>query len=133
MALCQTNCGEDVAANEGQVFGLLEEAGVAGVDLAALPEVWPCQGPAPLVRASAEPIDGPRVQRLAEVARRHGMWIHGGSVLEREGDRVFNTSVLLDRAGSVVSTYRRSICSTTTRPAACRVASPSSTRPATRS
>jgi predicted amidohydrolase len=107
VALCQTNCGEDVAANEAQVFGLLEVAGEAGVDLAALPEVWPCQGPAPLVRASAEPIDGPRVQRLAEVARRHGMWIHGGSVLERDGERVFNTSVLLDRDGNVVATYRK--------------------------
>jgi len=26
VALCQTNCGEDVAANEEQVFGLLERA-----------------------------------------------------------------------------------------------------------
>ncbi|MEX0742960.1 MAG: nitrilase-related carbon-nitrogen hydrolase, partial [Actinomycetota bacterium] len=107
VALCQTNCGEDVAANEAQVFGLLEEAGAAGVDLAALPEVWPCQGSAPLVRASAQAIDGPRVQHLAEVARRYGMWIHGGSVLERDGDRVFNTSVLLDRDGGVVATYRK--------------------------
>jgi predicted amidohydrolase len=107
VALCQTNCGEDVAANEAQVFGLLEEAGAAGVDLAALPEVWPCQGPAPLVRAAAEPLEGPRVQRLAEVARRHAMWIHGGSVLERDGDRVFNTSVLLDREGDLLATYRK--------------------------
>jgi predicted amidohydrolase len=107
VALCQTNCGEDVSANEDQVFGLLEEAGKAGVDLVALPEVWPCQGSAPQVRAAAEPLDGPRVARLAEVARRHRMWVHGGSVLELEGERVFNTSVLLDREGRVVATYRK--------------------------
>lgn len=107
VALCQTNCGEDVAANEAQVFGLLDEAGAAGVDLAALPEVWPCQGSAPLVRAAAEPLEGPRIQRLAEVAHRHAMWIHGGSVLERDGDRVFNTSVLLDREGELRATYRK--------------------------
>jgi deaminated glutathione amidase len=107
IALCQTNCGEDVAANEAQVFGLLDEAGAAGVDLAALPEVWPCQGSAVHVRTAAEPLDGPRVVRLAEVARRHGMWVHGGSVLERDGDRVHNTSVLLDRAGELVATYRK--------------------------
>jgi predicted amidohydrolase len=35
------------------------------------------------------------------------MWVHGGSVLELEGERVFNTSVLLDREGSVVATYRK--------------------------
>jgi predicted amidohydrolase len=107
VALCQSNCGEDVAANEEQVSGLLEEAGAAGVDLAALPEVWPCQGSAPQMRAAAEPLDGPRVARLAAAAREHGMWVHGGSVLERDGDAVFNTSVLFDRAGELVATYRK--------------------------
>lgn len=107
IGLCQTNCGEDVAANEEQVFGLLEEAAAAGVDLAALPEVWPCQGSASQLRAAAEPLDGPRIERLAEVARRHGIWIHGGSVLELDGDRVFNTSVLVDRTGDLVATYRK--------------------------
>jgi deaminated glutathione amidase len=107
VALCQANCGEDVSANEEQVFGLLEVAGDAGVDVAALPEVWPCQGSAPQVRAAAEPLDGPRVERLASVARRRGMWVHGGSVLELDGDRVFNTSVLFDRSGKRVATYRK--------------------------
>ncbi len=36
VALCQTNCGKDVAANEEQVFGLLEEAAAGEADLAAL-------------------------------------------------------------------------------------------------
>jgi predicted amidohydrolase len=107
VGLCQTSCGEDVAANERQVFGLLDGAATAGVDLAALPEVWPCQGSASQVRAAAEPLDGPRVERLADVARRHRMWIHGGSVLELDGDRVFNTSVVFDRAGELVATYRK--------------------------
>jgi deaminated glutathione amidase len=107
VALCQTNSGSDVEANEAQAFALLEEAAAGGADLACLPEVWPCQGSAPDVRAAAEPVPGPRVERLAETARRHSMWIHGGSVLELEGDRVFNTSVLLDRAGELVARYRK--------------------------
>lgn len=107
VAICQTNCGDDVVANETQVFELLEDAGSAGADLAALPEVWPCQGSAPQVRAAAESLDGPRVGRLADAARRHGMWIHGGSVLELDGERVFNTSVLLDRDGELRATYRK--------------------------
>ena len=99
VALCQTNCGEDVAANEEQVFGLLEQAAAGGADLAALPEVWPRQGSAKQIREAAERVPGPRTERLAEVAARHRMWVHGGSVLERDGERVFNTSVLFDRAG----------------------------------
>ena len=97
VALCQTNCGEDLAANEEQVFGLLEQAAAAEADLAALPEVWPLQGSARQVRESAEPVPGPRTERLAEFAARHRMWVHGGSVLERDGERIFNTSALFDR------------------------------------
>ena len=107
VALCQTSSGSDVEANEAQASALLEEAAAGGADLACLPEVWPCQGSAPEVRAAAEPVPGPRVERLAATARRHSMWIHGGSVLELEGDRVFNTSVLLDRAGKLVARYRK--------------------------
>ena len=46
IAVCQTNCGEDVVANKEQVFGLLDEAASGGADLAGLPEVWPRQGSA---------------------------------------------------------------------------------------
>jgi predicted amidohydrolase len=107
VALCHTNSGEDVAANEDQAFGLLEDAAAAGVDLAALPEVWPRQGSAPQMREAAEPLDGHRLARLAETAKRHRMWVHGGSVLELDGDRVYNTSVLFDREGELVATYRK--------------------------
>ena len=107
VALCQTNTGEDVVANEEQAFGLLDRAAAGGADLAALPEVWPRQGSASQMREAAEPLDGHRVERLAQVARRHRMWVHGGSLLELDGDRVFNTSVLFDREGSLVATYRK--------------------------
>jgi deaminated glutathione amidase len=107
IALCQTNCGEDVAANEEQVFGLLEGATAGGADLAALPEIWPRQGSAREIREAAEPLPGPRTDRLAKVAARHRMWVHGGSVLERDGERIYNTSVLFDRSGELVATYRK--------------------------
>ena len=99
VALCQTNSDEDVRANTEQVERLLADAADAGADLAALPEVWPCQGSSPQMRAAAEPVPGPRTERLAAIARERRMWIHGGSVLELDEGRVFNTSVLFDRDG----------------------------------
>jgi deaminated glutathione amidase len=107
IALCQTNSGEDVPDNEEQVVGLIEEAAAGGADLAALPEVWPRQGSAGQIRETAEPVPGHRTELLAELAARHRMWVHGGSVLELDGDRVFNTSVLFDRSGELVATYRK--------------------------
>ena len=79
LALCQTNCGDDVLANERQVTGLLERAAAGGADLAALPEVWPRQGSAEQIRESAQPVPGPRTERLAEIATRHRMGSTFGS------------------------------------------------------
>jgi predicted amidohydrolase len=107
VALCQMSSGAHVAANEASAFRLLGEAADDGADLAALPEVWPCQGSSSKIRAAAEPIPGPRTDRLGELARRHRMWIFGGSVIEAQGDRVFNTSLLFDRDGELVATYRK--------------------------
>jgi deaminated glutathione amidase len=107
VALCQTNSGQDTRANVEQVEALLAEAAAAGADLAALPEVWPCQGSSPQMRAAAEPVPGPRSERLAEIAREHAMWIHGGSVLELDDGKVFNTSLLFDRDGELVARYRK--------------------------
>ncbi|MGZ4125234.1 MAG: carbon-nitrogen hydrolase family protein [Actinomycetota bacterium] len=107
VAMCQTSSGEDVRANLEQVEVLLAQAVEAAADLAALPEVWPCQGSAPQMRAAAEPVPGPRTDRLAEIAREHRMWIHGGSVLELDAGKVFNTSVLFDREGELIARYRK--------------------------
>jgi predicted amidohydrolase len=107
VALCQMNSGSDVAANEASALKLIDDAARGGADLVALPEVWPCQGSAPEVRAAAEPVPGPRTERLAEAARRSATWIQGGSVLELADGHVFNTSVLFDRTGTLVASYRK--------------------------
>lgn len=54
-------------------------------------------------------IPGPITDRLAEVARRHGIYIAGNhfEVDPRWPDRFFNSSFLLDPAGAVILRYRR--------------------------
>ena len=58
--------------------------------------------------AFAEPLDGPRVTRLREVAAAHGVWLVPGSVLESGADgAVHNTALLLSPAGGLVASYRK--------------------------
>ncbi len=58
--------------------------------------------------AYAEPLDGPRGQRLAELAREFGIWLIPGTVLERASDgRVYNTAVVYDPQGELVTSYRK--------------------------
>ena len=107
VAVCQMNPGEDVEANLRAAEELLAEAAEAGADLAGLPELFTYMGPAARHAEVAEPIPGPTSELLAEAARRHRMWILGGSIYEREGDRIYNTSLLFDRTGELAARYRK--------------------------
>jgi len=108
-AVCQMNAGgADVDANLATAVGLLEESAAGGADLAALPELWPFYGSHRRMRELAASVPGGLTAPLADVAKRRGMWVLGGSVPEVDQDgRVFNTSCLFDRDGELVARYRK--------------------------
>lgn len=111
-ALIQLNAVSDKVANLAAAEALIDRA-VARErpDLIALPEVFDWQGgTADQKRAAAEPeAGGPAWTMLSQAARRHGVFIHGGSFLEHVPgeDRLFNTSVVFDRAGREIARYRK--------------------------
>ena len=107
VALCQMRSGEDVEANVSTAERLLLEAADGDADLAALPEVFTYLGSAPGRIASAEPVPGQTTDRLATIARDRSMWVLGGSLIEKDGERIYNTSTLFDRTGELVARYRK--------------------------
>ena len=54
-----------------------------------------------------EPIDGPRGHRLGEIARRHGVWLIPGSVVEASEGAYYNTLPVYSPAGELVTSYRK--------------------------
>jgi predicted amidohydrolase len=91
---------------------MIERAAHRRVELLVLPELWPCgYDPQTLgqdARAAAEPLDGPRTDRLAAQARRHGMWLAAGSVPELgEDGNLYNTALVFNPAGSLVARHRK--------------------------
>lgn len=109
VAVLQMNSGDDKARNIASALDLIDRAAAAGARLAVLPEVWPYLGPDEGNRENAEPIPGPITELLAERARRHGIYVHGGSILEmREGaPGLYNTAVLIDPHGEIVARYSK--------------------------
>jgi len=107
VALLHMNSGDEVDRNVSRAEELLAAAAEGGADLAALPETFTFLGSSSRHRDVAEPVPGSTSERLAEAARRHGIWIHGGSLLESDGDRIYNTSLLFDRSGELVARYRK--------------------------
>jgi predicted amidohydrolase len=82
-----------------EIVELVDEQGAQGADIIAIPEG--CRG---LTKAAREPLDGPTVNAMAGLARKHNTYIVC-PINRQDGDRYFNSAVLLDRAGKVVCVY----------------------------
>lgn len=109
VALVQMNSGADKGANIEAALAAIDEAASGGARLITLPEVWPYLGPDGGNAEAAESVPGPLSEMLAERARRHGIYLHIGSMFERvEGeDRLFNTTLVFDPAGEQIARYRK--------------------------
>ena len=78
---------------------LIAEAATGGADLVALPEYLEFMGPASERSVVARPVPGPVSERLAHAAAGHGVWTLAGGILEANGGKVHDTSLLFDRVG----------------------------------
>lgn len=112
VAAVQLNSRDDKAANLAAAEAAITQAAAAGARLVVLPELWTYLGPASGNRANAEPIPGPATMRLAALAYRHSLILHGGSLLELPDEapddaRPYNTAVLFDANGRQIATYRK--------------------------
>jgi predicted amidohydrolase len=76
------------------------------VDLILLPEGITVVGTAKSFLEVAEPIPGPTTRELGNLAREKNAYIVAG-IYEREGETVYNTSVLIGRDGMVEGRYRK--------------------------
>jgi deaminated glutathione amidase len=108
VAVCQLNSQQDRDANLAAGRDLLKRAATGGADLAVLPEYSDYLGPGPAAPAP-QPLDGPYPTAFAEAAAAHRMWVVVGSFHEAGvGDgRTYNTSLVFDRAGTLVAVYRK--------------------------
>jgi predicted amidohydrolase len=75
-------------------------------DVILLPEGITVVGTGKSYAEVAEPIPGPTTARLGELARKHSSYLAAG-IYERDGVAIYNTAVLLDRAGRLAGKYRK--------------------------
>ena len=85
---------------------LLEEAARAKPDIVCFPEFCPVLGLGDEAYEMAEPIPGPTTNRMAEIAKAHGMYVVC-PLPERDGDRLYNTAVFIDRNGEIIGKYHK--------------------------
>ena len=109
LALAQFGAGADKAENLAAIAGFARQAAAAGVAMLLLPEYSmfyarrdrPARNP-----QAAEPLDGPFVTALGELARQHGLWIAAGLYEQTDG-LPYNTAVILDGGGALRGFHRK--------------------------
>jgi predicted amidohydrolase len=109
MRVTSIQLGRNDASKQGRIahaLDLLDRAPAS--DLFLLPELWHC-GYFSFDRywADSEPLNGPTVSAMREKAAQLGSHVHMGSIVERDGEDLFNTSVLLGPQGEILARYRK--------------------------
>lgn len=109
IAAIQMASGPVVEGNIAEADRLIETAAIQGASLVALPEHWALMGnkDTDKVAAREKPGKGPIQDFLSSAAKRHKVWIIGGSIpIEASvADKVRNTSLLYDDQGKCVARY----------------------------
>ena len=109
VAAVQMISGPNVEANLKEAARLIDLAAAQGARLVGLPEYFPIMGmdERDRVKVREREGDGPIQSFLAETARRHGIWIVGGSVplVASSPDKVLNTTLVYDERGRRVARY----------------------------
>ncbi len=109
IAALQMVSAPEVAANLQVAGDLLAQAAAAGAELAVLPEYFCLMGrqDADKLAVREQPGEGPVQAFLAAAARRHGLWIAGGTVPLQASDEahVRNTHLVFDPEGQCAARY----------------------------
>ena len=108
-AAVQLDSTAERSRNLEQADRLVREAAGDGATLVALPERFDLRGDEDDYARGAEPLDGPTVERMRELARELRIDLVAGSFAERrEGrDKLSNTSVHIGSDGDIRAVYRK--------------------------
>lgn len=109
VAVVQMTSTDDVAANLAAAARWIADAADQGARLVALPENFAFLRREGMPIPCAQSLDGEIVGTLRECAKRHQVWLVGGSFHEAVPDdtRVGNTSVAIAPDGEIAAVYRK--------------------------
>lgn len=112
-AVCQMTATPDKVANFSVCKNLVEEAKQKGASIVFLPEGFDYIGSNREETLSlAESLEGETVSRFSEMARNLEIWLSLGGFHEqgpkwKTDRRIYNSHILIDNKGEVVSVYRK--------------------------
>nr|XP_046235815.1 deaminated glutathione amidase [Scatophagus argus] len=113
-AVCQMTATQDKEANFSTCKRLVEEAKERGASMVFLPEAFDYIGSSQEETLSlSESLTGDTISQYTQLARKSEVWLSLGGFHERGHDwesdrRIYNTHVIINDKGDIISVYRKS-------------------------
>jgi len=116
IGLCQTAVSADKAVSLKNARAAVEQAVSEGAQLVVLGEMFSCPYATKFFHEYGERLPGagqaatdasPTVKTLTDLAIKNKIWLIGGSLPELEGDKVYNTCLVVSPDGAIVAKHRK--------------------------
>ena len=95
-----------IESNLKRMTDMIDAAGNEKADIICLSEGLAERGVDASLERRAHPVPGLVTERLGASAKKNNLWVVT-AVVERDGDAIYNTAVLIDRNGQIAGKYRK--------------------------
>ena len=111
IGLVQAEADDDIGANLEKAAKFVQEASSKGASIVCLQELfaikYPAQKESKKLFSLSEEIPGKTANSLSNMAKESKVTLIGGSLFEKSGDKYFNTCLIIDKGGKIISKYRK--------------------------
>lgn len=107
IGLCQLPVSADLHRNHTSMREMVEKAADQGCEMVCLPEMWCCPYENAAFVSFAELQGGETWSALKNTAAEYGLYLIGGSIPERDGDRIYNTCFVFSPNGDQIARHRK--------------------------
>ena len=108
LALCQMNVIDNKEENMKNACSMINDAVSENVDFIVLPEMFNCPySNEKFIEYAEEEKTSPTLLKISQLASENGVYILSGSIPEKDGNKLYNTSYLFDKDGKIIAKHRK--------------------------
>ena len=107
LAVCQIRTELNKQATMDKAEDMVKQAAVNGANVVVLPEMFNCPYSKEYLSSFADAENGESVETMSSWAKDNGVILIGGSIPEKDGDKLYNTCFVFDENGTVIAKHRK--------------------------
>ncbi len=108
LALCQMDVIDNKEKNLENASLMINESISRNADFIILPEMFNCPySNDKFIEYAEEENDSPTLDKISSLAEKNNIYILAGSIPEKKGDKLYNTSYLFDKHGDIIAKHRK--------------------------